>query len=392
MLNRSRTRQAPLLLFVLAAVVAALLVASSATADPTIASKQAQAQAILGEIQALDSDLEKAVEAYNYANVQLGQIDDDLVANAGHLKLAKRSLKVAQGHIAARLKALYINGDGGGAIEVILGAKSLDDLLSRLDVVQRVGAQDAKVLKEVKRFRKEVEERRARLRQARADQVRVVAERAASRRTVEGRLGERQRLLASVKDEIAHLQEQEARRQAALEAQARARVAAQERAAREAVLASERQAASAGSATPLEVVAPSDTGEVAAPETTYAPPPAQYGGVVGVAMSQLGTPYVWGGMSPGGFDCSGLVAWAYSQVGVSLPHHAASQYGYGTPVSRDQLEPGDLVFFDGLGHVGIYVGGGSFVHSPHTGDVVKISSLDDSWYASTWVGARRITG
>ena len=70
--------------------------------------------------------------------------------------------------------------------------------------------------------------------------------------------------------------------------------------------------------------------------------------------------------------------YVYAQVGVSLPHHAAAQYNYGTPVSRDQLEPGDLVFFDGLGHVGIYIGGGQFIHAPHTGDVVKISSLNDA--------------
>ena len=108
------------------------------------------------------------------------------------------------------------------------------------------------------------------------------------------------------------------------------------------------------------------------------------------ALSQLGTPYVWAGSQPGGFDCSGLVMWAFAQVGVALPHSSYAQYGYGVPVSRDQLEPGDLVFFDGLGHVGIYIGGDQFVHAPHTGDVVKISSLDEAWYASTFVGARRI--
>ena len=80
----------------------------------------------------------------------------------------------------------------------------------------------------------------------------------------------------------------------------------------------------------------------------------------------------------------------WGQLGVSLPHSAAGQYGYGTPVPSNALEPGDLVFFDGLGHVGIYVGNGAFIHSPHTGDVVKISSLDESWYASTYVGARRL--
>ena len=119
-------------------------------------------------------------------------------------------------------------------------------------------------------------------------------------------------------------------------------------------------------------------------------PAARYGGVVGIAMQYLGVPYVWGGASPSGFDCSGLIMYAYAQIGVSLPHHAASQYGMGSPVSRDQLAPGDLVFFNGLGHAGIYIGGGQFIHAPHSGDVVKISSLSDSWYASTWVGARRI--
>ena len=105
-------------------------------------------------------------------------------------------------------------------------------------------------------------------------------------------------------------------------------------------------------------------------------------------MQYLGVPYVWGGASPSGFDCSGLVMYVYAQVGVSLPHNAAMQYNsVGVFVSRDQLQPGDLVFFDGLGHMGMYIGGGQFIHAPHTGDVVKISSLYDSWYASTYVGA-----
>jgi cell wall-associated NlpC family hydrolase len=379
----SRTRRVTLVLFALSALLALLLGVSSATADPTIQSKQQQAQAIIVEIQQMDSQLSKAIEAYNYANVELGRIDGDLVANTHHLSLARHSLTVAQRHIARRLKGLYVNGDGGGAIEVILGAESLDDLLNRIDVAQRVGQQDAKVLKAVKHFRKEVQERRQRLKKARTDQARIVSERAATKQSIEGQLGERERLLASVKDEIARLQEQERRRQAYLAAQARARLVEQQRAAELA----ERQREILASVPADQTIPSPDTYE-----PSYAAPPAEYGGVVGVAMSQLGTPYVWGGMSPGGFDCSGLIAWAYSQVGVSLPHHAASQYNYGAPVSRDELQPGDLVFFDGLGHAGIYVGGDSFIHAPHTGDVVKISSLNDSWYASTWVGARRITG
>jgi cell wall-associated NlpC family hydrolase len=82
--------------------------------------------------------------------------------------------------------------------------------------------------------------------------------------------------------------------------------------------------------------------------------------------------------------------YVYAKIGISLPHHAASQYGYGRPVARSALQAGDLVFFNGLSHVGIYIGGGRFVHAPHTGDVVKISSIYDSWYAATWVGGRRL--
>ena len=119
-------------------------------------------------------------------------------------------------------------------------------------------------------------------------------------------------------------------------------------------------------------------------------PPSSYGGVVGVALSYQGVPYVWGGASPGGFDCSGLVMYSYAQIGVSLPHSSYAQYNVGVAVPRDQLQPGDLVFFDGLGHVGLYIGGGMFVHAPHTGTVVQVASLDSGWYAATYVGARRI--
>jgi cell wall-associated NlpC family hydrolase len=107
-----------------------------------------------------------------------------------------------------------------------------------------------------------------------------------------------------------------------------------------------------------------------------------------IALRYLGVPYKWGGASPAGFDCSGLVMYVYAQLGISLPHFAAAQYGYGVPVSRDQLQPGDLVFFENLNHVAIYIGGGQVVHAPSTGDVVKISNISD--WGNSYVGARRI--
>jgi len=113
---------------------------------------------------------------------------------------------------------------------------------------------------------------------------------------------------------------------------------------------------------------------------------------VGIAEKYLGEPYVWGAASPKqGFDSSGLVMYVYSRVGISLPHYSVAQYHYRNAVSvrRSQLEPGDLVFFDGLGHVGIYIGDNEFIHSPHTGTVVRIESLTGA-YSKRYDGATRI--
>ena len=377
-------RPAPFIIAALAALgVFLVLAAGPATADPSIASKRQQAQAVLAQIRDLDSSLGRASEAYNLADIQLSQIDADLKTNGRHLVIARSSLGAAQVHIAKRLRALYINGDAGGAVEVILGAKSLDDLLDRLDMAERVGGQDAQVLKDVRKFRNEVRTRGAQLRSDRARQAQVVAERAAQKRAIEDQLAERKRLAASIQDEITRMEAAEARRQAELERQARARLEAAT-----AARASARQQTLDISSGPVTDF-PTD-GTSAAPSVA-APPPSKYGGVVGIAMQYLGTPYVWGGASPGGFDCSGFAMYVYAQVGISLPHNAAMQYtSVGVPVSRDDLQAGDLVFFDGLGHMGIYIGGGQFIHAPHTGDVVKISSLYDSWYASTYYGAKRV--
>jgi cell wall-associated NlpC family hydrolase len=113
--------------------------------------------------------------------------------------------------------------------------------------------------------------------------------------------------------------------------------------------------------------------------------------VASMSKRYLGIRYRWAGSSPsGGFDCSGFTMYMYRKVGVALPHNAAMQYRYGRAVSRSRLRAGDLVFFNGLGHVGIYLRGNRFIHASSSGGTVKISSLRGTWYGDRYVGARRL--
>jgi cell wall-associated NlpC family hydrolase len=111
-----------------------------------------------------------------------------------------------------------------------------------------------------------------------------------------------------------------------------------------------------------------------------------------IALKAVGVPYRWGGTSlRSGFDCSGLVYWAYGRLGVKLPHSSYALYNEGRRVARSRMKPGDLVFFYGLGHVGMYVGRGRMVHAPHSGARVEVVRLGTSQYGRELIGARRIT-
>ena len=110
-----------------------------------------------------------------------------------------------------------------------------------------------------------------------------------------------------------------------------------------------------------------------------------------LAVREVGVPYRWGGTSPAsGFDCSGLVYWAYRRLGVPLPHSSYALYAVGRRVARSRMKAGDLLFFYGLGHVGIYIGRGRMVHAPHTGARVQVVSLRSS-YGRSLMGVRRIS-
>jgi peptidoglycan DL-endopeptidase CwlO len=327
----------------------------------------------MSQIAQLDSGLERARNLYITASKKLQRIEHSLKINTIGLHAARANLRASQAALMQRLVVIYTSRDDQSTLAVLLGATSVDDLVNRIQTVQSVSEQDHAVMNEVVGFKKAVTMHQHALVQAHRAQAHLVQQRAAAKSRISSQLAHQQRLLSSIKGQIAQLIAADQARQRALARAAQSRY-------------TELSQAQAFALQQTPIGASASVGDESVA------PPSQYGGVVGIAMRYLGTPYVWGGASPGGFDCSGLVAYAYSQVGVSLPHYTGAQWNVGVGVSRSDLQPGDLVFFNGLGHVGIYIGGGQFIHAPHTGDVVKISSLSESWYAATYVGARRVTG
>jgi cell wall-associated NlpC family hydrolase len=362
--SRGRRRQAQAFLI----GIAALCAAASANATPgTVASKQAQAQQVLAQIQQIDESMGAVVEQYNLANVRLQKIETDQRENRKQLKVTKANLKVAQKSLAARLVTAYTSTQDDTTLSLLLGSTSFEDLLNRLEAVNSTSQQDASIVQQVTSFKAAVQQHRAELSKAHTEQQTVVAEKAAQKQRIQSQLASRRQLLSSIKGEIQRFKAAEAVQQRQFEAAAQSR------------LSSGTQIAT------TEGVGIS----ASTPEGSTVAPPNVHGGVVGIAMRYLGVPYVWGGSTPRGFDCSGLVSYVFAQIGVSLPHSSYSQFGMGTAVSISQLQPGDLVFFTGASHVGIYIGGGQFIHAPHTGDVVKISSLS-GYYSSNFAGGRRI--
>ena len=367
--SRVPTRQVALPALLIGLLFVGLLGASvsGARAD-SIGAKRAQAQSVLVKLQQLDAAAQRANSRYQAASEKLRSVERQLRVNHQALGVARGNLGRAQRTLSQRLVAIYTTEDQQSSLAVILGARSLDDLISRIETVNSISKQDTTLIHQVLGFQRQIAHRRTLLTRERVSQRRLVSARAVERNQAAGRVASERRLYSSVRSQIQQMISRQQAQQAA--AASAARAAAQTQAA--------APQGSFGVGTPVSSSIPGD----------------RYSSVVGIAMQYLGVPYVWGGESPRGFDCSGLVAYVYAQVGVSLPHYTVAQWNYSDSASvpRNQLEPGDLVFFAGLGHVGIYVGGGRFIHAPHTGSVVRIDSLSGGWYSSEYDGAKRILG
>jgi len=358
-----------------ALTTAVVATVASARSTPQIRAEQAHERAVLAEVNQIGVKLQAAQDARWSAIQQLKLVKQSLHRNEYRLHLARGNLRNAQQRLMSRLYSLYVNGSPS-TIEVIAGAHSLSQVLDRAESARVLSNQDAALGTQALHFEHAVQARERQLKQFEQKRVQAVARRNAEAQTVAAALGQQKRLLASIHTTISQLVAQEAARERAAAAAAKARLEA-EIAARKAAARAAQQQAQQSTSNPVITPPPVNI--------PIGSPGAGHAAAASIALRYLGVPYVWGGASPSGFDCSGLVMYVYAQLGISLPHYTVAQWNATDPISSP--EPGDLVFFNGLGHVGIYIGGGRFVDAPHTGSVVRIDSMSNF---GGYDGARRV--
>lgn len=337
----------------LALPVAAVAVPASTPSNAAIEAKRAEADLARQKQDALAADLETRFEEYQQIEDALSKTERQIAVTEVDLNVARSEEASAKALLNRRAVSIYRNGRMD-IVSVLMGVTDFQDLINRLDLMRRVGRNDANLVAGVKDARSRVETARQSLETRREEQVTLRTGAAEKAAQVESALKAQQAFLATLDAQLKDLIAQERERQ--------------ER------LARERAAAAAARAVAKARLLPFDESKLGSPHPE----------AVEAAKRFLGVPYVWGGTSPSGFDCSGLTQYAYGLVGVAIPRTSRSQFGAGAyipPNRQDLLAPGDLLFFgydadwEQIHHVGMYVGNGEFIHAPQADDVVRIASL-----------------
>lgn len=371
------------------AVVAALALVFAATMTGTasaqdVEGQRAKVQRLAAEMERLEARSSALDEQYLQTKLQMDKVAREVEQNQAAVADARTRMDEAKAQAGSYIVSAYMSA---GSDVAGLGVGDPNKAVNERVLMETLHGDRQQVADDLRAAQLDLDDRNSELEsssKALADQQ---AKQDAVRAELESSVSEQQRLLdganAELRSAIAAEQERKAAEaaKAAAEAQAREQAAAAARAQRSA------QTASAAAA-PRAAAAPARTGSTtsgarkpASPAPAPALPAAPVSGgaaaAIAAAQSVMGTPYKWAGASPAtGFDCSGLTQWAWARGGKSLPHSSSAQYAATQRISLDQLQPGDLVFFNNpISHVGLYIGGGQMIHSPHTGDVVKVSPI-----------------
>jgi peptidoglycan DL-endopeptidase CwlO len=379
-----------------------------ASADQ-ISDLRAQADALANRIQTLGQQDAALVEQYD-GDVLAVQTLQGKVAQAA-TQVASDGARVSTARQALEQDAIqaYVHGGSNPLTSSSNSVSNATNSLLRAEYVDSLAADQSSAIDQYHYATLQDQAAKVSLQKQTTAAQRAAQQVLQDRKQVDNTQAQLQAEEGQVKGQIATLvAQQEAAEQAA--AQARAAAAAKARAAQQAAAAQAaaqrqqaQQAAATQQAAASQATQPAVTSQPAEPATTSAPaspaatlqsaptaaaPPVGSGaaGAVAAALSRVGDPYVWGAAGPNAFDCSGLVMWAYAQVGISLPHFSGAQFADTTQISMSDLEPGDLVFPADPGqHVAMYIGGGMIVQAPFTGEDVQVVPLSSFFVLATRV-------
>jgi cell wall-associated NlpC family hydrolase len=357
-----------LLLAVLLAL-SPVLVVRSAHADP-IADKKKQAEEIAAKLQSLQGQVEQAANDYESAQGKLADLDQQVKAQQAQVDQAKAEQDQAAKALSAYAVNAYMSGGENNSLPAVFDS-SADEAGQRQGYTAAAMGNRQQLIDNLDAAQQDSKHQIDQLNSAKAEAQQVADHASSQRQQAEAATAQYQALENQVQGELKTLVDQKiaAERAAAERAayEAAQRQAAQQRASIPAsppanhLTSQNRNTGGGGGGGSAPLVIPSNG--------------ALGSRAVAAAATRLGDPYVWGASGPNTFDCSGLMMWAYAQVGVSIPRVTYSQMSAGRRIPVSQVQPGDLIFYYGGSHVAMYVGGGTVIHAPHTGDVVRYASM-----------------
>lgn len=373
------------------------LVAASGLYAPHVVSAdqlsdlRAQAQALAARIQSLGQQEDALSEQYDAAQIAVQDAQNKVNQAAAQVASANAAATKAKQALSQEAVDAYTRGGNSLTGNSDQSLTSANNSLLRAEYADSLATTQSDSLDSYRLAAVQARTAQANLTAAQQAATTQLNKLGDAKTSVQGTQTQLQGAYQQDQGQIAALVQQIQQEQAAAAAAA-AQKAAQERAAAQAAAAQQAQAqqaaaqqsaSRASSASSSGRSGGSSGGSAPAPAPSYSPPPpvgSGASGAVAAAESRVGDPYVWGASGPSSFDCSGLMMWAYEQVGISLPHYSGAQYSDGTQIPISEVQPGDLVFPSDPGqHVAMYVGNGQIVEAPYTGATVHVVPMS-SWF------------
>ncbi|WP_462412947.1 C40 family peptidase [Neobacillus sp. Marseille-QA0830] len=344
------------------------------------------------KVQQLDNQISTAIDKSEKLSSQIDTQQQKITETETQIDQAKKDLDAHKQVYAERLKSIQSEGKQSVATyaEILFTSENLSEFLTRFTAISKIIESDTDLLQGLKDKQQVLDDAEQKLHTELHNLEQSKTELAAQQQKIEADKQEIAQALTSAQSNLQTLESQKAAEEEAARQAQLAQQRAQEEAARQAQLAAQQQAQrQAASVQPAAATSAAKTASVAASSAPTVAPvsaasPEAASKLIAYAKQFLGVPYVWGGSTPSGFDCSGFTSYVFrNAVGISLPRVSSSQQNFGTKIPLSQVQPGDLVFRGSPAyHVGIYIGGGQYIHAPQTGDVVKIASFDPSKFSS----------